>query len=74
MTHVNTPRSHTSTTRDPARRSDHTTRRTNGRPSVGLISEGVVASYIHDIAQRHRGQPSVSRGALTRAGAGSGPA
>jgi hypothetical protein len=39
----------------------------NGRPSASLISEAVVASYIHDIAQRHRDQPSVSRRALTRA-------
>jgi len=69
MTHVNAARPHTSSTREPGRRSEHTTRRTNGRPSDRLISEAVVASYIHDIAQRHRPErPSVSRRALTRAG------
>ncbi len=67
MTHLDAPRPHTSTAREPARRSEHATRRTNGRPSVSLISDGVVASYLHDIAQRHRNQPSVSRRALTRA-------
>lgn len=48
----------TDTTRSPShntpstradRRSSHTERRPNAR----LISEGVVASYIHDISQRH---------------------
>ncbi|HTT28617.1 MAG TPA: hypothetical protein VMG37_09420 [Solirubrobacteraceae bacterium] len=68
MTHLDAPRPHTSTTREAARRSEHATRRTNGRPSIGLISEGVVAGYIHDIARRHHDQPSVSRRALTRAG------
>jgi hypothetical protein len=67
MTHVGAPRPHTSSTREPARRSEHATRRMNGRPSASLISEAVVASYIHDIAQRHRDRPSVSRRALTRA-------
>jgi len=68
MTHVNAPRPHTASTREPGRRSGHATRRTSGRPSVSLVSEAVVASYIHDIAQRHRSQQSsVSRRALTRA-------
>lgn len=38
------------------------------RPSAQLISDGVVASYIHDISRRHRGQRPAGRGvALTRA-------
>jgi hypothetical protein len=68
MTHINAPRPHASSTSEPGRRSEHTTRRTNGRPRDRLISEAVVASYIHDLAQRHRDQPSVSRRALSRAG------
>ena len=68
MTHVDAPRPHTSSAREPGRRSEHGTRRATGRPSESLISEAVVASYIHDIAQRHRSQQSsVSRRALTRA-------
>ncbi|MBV8217953.1 MAG: hypothetical protein JO325_05790 [Solirubrobacterales bacterium] len=74
MTHLDAPRPHTSTAREPARRSEHTSRRTSGRPSVNLISEAVVAGYIHDIARRHRDEPAVSRRALTRARAGAGSA
>jgi hypothetical protein len=41
--------SHNATSTRADRRSSHTER----RPSARLISEGVVAGYIHDISQRH---------------------
>jgi hypothetical protein len=48
----------TDTTRFPSRnttsaRADRRSSHTERRPSARLISEGVVASYIHDISQRH---------------------
>jgi hypothetical protein len=33
---------------------DHRNTHTGRRPSAQLISDAVVASYIHDISQRHR--------------------
>jgi hypothetical protein len=37
-----------------ARRPTHRERRFNRGPSVQLVSEAIVASYIHDISERHR--------------------
>jgi hypothetical protein len=39
------------------RRSPHSER----RPSARLVSEAVVASYIHDISQRHSGRAGASQ-------------
>jgi hypothetical protein len=36
------------------RRSPHAASRPERRPSARLISDAVVAGYIHDISQRHR--------------------
>jgi hypothetical protein len=43
------------------RRSLHTELESRRRPSTRLISEAVVASYIHDISQRHRSEASDAR-------------
>jgi hypothetical protein len=47
------------------RRSPHAPTRSGHRPSTLLISEAVVAGYLHDISQRHRDDAHES-GARTR--------
>jgi hypothetical protein len=47
-------RAHTSASNRADRRSAHAPLRSGRRPSTRLISEAVVASYLHDISQRHR--------------------
>ena len=42
----------------------------NDRPSAQLILDGVIASYIHDISERHR-YPDPRGGRLAVSGAGS---
>jgi hypothetical protein len=51
---TNRPLAHTSASHRADRRSAHTPLRSGRRPSPRLISEAVVASYLHDISQRHR--------------------
>ena len=54
-------------TRDHAvRRSPHADLRSARRPSIQLISDAVVAGYLHDISQRHRNGDSASGGRLRR--------
>jgi hypothetical protein len=38
----------------PANLDGSATTASNGRPSPQLILDGVIASYIHDISERHR--------------------
>ncbi len=45
---------HTSASNRADRRSAHAPLRSGRRPSTRLISEAVVAGYLHDISQRHR--------------------
>jgi len=62
MTH-NTNRlpTYAGTTSRAGRRSPHAPRTSGSRPSVRLISDAVVAGYIHDISQRHRPRASEAR-------------
>jgi hypothetical protein len=53
MTQINRSRPHTATSTHVGRRSPRTQLRAQRRPSVQLISEGVVAGYLHDISDRH---------------------
>jgi len=53
MTHDNRPRPHTTTAQPTGRRSLRTERRPGARASAQLITDAVIASYIHDISQRH---------------------
>ena len=54
MTQMTRPRSHTTAPSQTGRRSPRPERRPGQARSVGLISEAVVARYIHDISQRRR--------------------
>jgi hypothetical protein len=54
MTHITRLPAHATPSSRARRRALHTPQHNNRRPSVRLISDGVVASYIHDISQRHR--------------------
>jgi hypothetical protein len=54
MTQNNHPRPHTATPNQTGRRSSRPERRPGQTRSVGLISEAVVARYIHDISDRRR--------------------
>lgn len=58
MTQINRP--HTTTSRHAGRRWPRTQLRAQRRPSVELISEGVVAGYLHDISDRHRNGASAA--------------
>ena len=53
---------HTGQSSRHRRRSPLATERPGRRPSVRLVSEAVVASYIHDISQRHRDGLAAPRG------------
>jgi hypothetical protein len=53
MSNLNRPRPH-ATAPARARRLVEPERRPAHRPSASLVSEAVVAGYIHDISQRHR--------------------
>jgi hypothetical protein len=59
-----TPRFHDHTAQSirHRRRSPLAAERPGRRPSVRLVSEAVVASYIHDISQRHREGLAAPRG------------
>ena len=61
------PRPHSTHTSRAGRRSHHSEPRSGRRPSVQLISEGVVAGYIHDISQRHHLPRQSSGGTRTAA-------
>ena len=52
--HTNHFPAHTTQSNDAYRRSPHPPLRSGRRPSTRLISEAVVASYLHDISERHR--------------------
>jgi hypothetical protein len=54
MRQINRPRSHTTTPSQAVRRSPRPDRRPGQARTVGLISEAVVARYIHDISDRRR--------------------
>ena len=60
MTHDNRPRPHTTAPQPTSRRSVRTERRRGARASAQLISDAVIASYIHDISQRHSDGASAS--------------
>jgi hypothetical protein len=53
---------HTAESSRHRRRSPLATDRPGRRPSVRRVSEAVVASYIHDISQRHRDELAAPRG------------
>ena len=54
MTQNLRPRPHTTTPSQAGRSSHRPERRPGHARSVGLISEAVVARYIHDISERRR--------------------
>jgi len=54
MTQNNRPRPHTTTPSQAGRRASRPARPPGDPRSVGLISEAVVARYIHDISDRRR--------------------
>jgi hypothetical protein len=54
MTHITRLPAHATASSRTRRRALDTPQHNGRRPSVRLISDGVVASYIHDISQRHR--------------------
>jgi hypothetical protein len=54
MTQTNRPRPHTTTPSQAGRRSPRLERRPGQARTTGLISEAVVARYIHDISERRR--------------------
>jgi hypothetical protein len=54
MTQNTRPRPHTTAPSQAGRRSARPERRPGQARSVGLISEAVVARYIHDISDRRR--------------------
>ena len=54
MTQNNRPRPHTTTPSQAGRRSPRAERRPGQARKTGLISEAVVARYIHDISERRR--------------------
>ena len=54
MTQNNRPRPHTTTPSQAGRRSPRPERRPGQARAVGLVSEAVVARYIHDISDRRR--------------------
>ena len=51
---LNPSRPHTTMTDDAGRRSARTQHASERRPSPRLISDAVIANYLHDISQRHR--------------------
>ncbi len=53
MTNINRPRRHTSAPTRTADRRNRSDRRYTHRPSDQLITDAVVATYIHDISARH---------------------
>ena len=54
MTHVTRLPTHSTPSNREGRRSPHAALHSGRRPSARLISDAVVAGYIHDISQRHR--------------------
>ena len=54
MRTLNRPRFHATAANQTRRRSPRTEPRPTRRASMQLISDGVLAGYIHDISQRHR--------------------
>jgi hypothetical protein len=54
MTHTDRVPAHTKALARARRRSPHAELESRRRTSTRLISEAVVAGYIHDISQRHR--------------------
>ena len=58
MTYTDRFPAHATASIRPRRRPPHAELNSRRRPSTRLISEGVVASYIHEISQRHRPRAS----------------
>jgi hypothetical protein len=54
MRTLNRPDLHTGTANHSRRRSTRTGVRASQRSNIELASDGVLASYIHDISGRHR--------------------
>lgn len=54
MTQTNRFHTHSTVSNRPPRRSPHAPVQSRHRLSTRLISDAVVAGYIHDISQRHR--------------------
>ena len=68
MTQIDHARTHNLASARRARRAaPQTSRRSNSR----LVSEAVVASYLHDISQRHRDDAHASESRRSEWGAGS---
>ena len=66
MTYTDRFPAHATTSSRAGRRSAHTELDSRRRPSTRLISEAVVASYIHEISQRHRNGVQASEGRSRR--------
>jgi hypothetical protein len=64
MTNLDRLRPHTAINDRTGRRSPRADVRTTRRPSAQLVSAGVVATYIHDISERHRSRPHPSSRSL----------
>ena len=62
MTHIGRVHHHGTQSSRNRGRVTHGTEQSGRRPSVRLVSEAVVASYIHDISQRHRDGSAAPRG------------
>lgn len=65
MTQINRSRPHATSSNHPGRRSPRTQLRAQRRPSIQLISEGVVAGYLHDISDRHNNGASTAEHEFT---------
>jgi hypothetical protein len=65
MTNVTRLPAPTTPSNQEGRRSPHAPLQSGRRPSIRLISDAVVASYIHDISVRHRDRAPAS-GARSR--------
>ena len=60
MTHIHRSRTHTTTQAQAGRRSSRAGLRSDRRPDARRLSEAVVASYIHELSERHRRERSVA--------------
>jgi hypothetical protein len=60
MTQIDRSRIHTTTQARARLRSPRAGPEPDRRPNVRRVSEAVVASYIHEISERHRRDKSVS--------------
>jgi len=66
MTQINRSRTHTTAVDRARRRSPRAVLQSGREPSLRRVSDAVVASYIHDISQRHRSGGLAAPGATPR--------